>query len=333
MTSTHMPPVRRRRQLLLQSAVLAVLLALVAVAIADLIPGSGSRLEHAAPGWVAVEVLLESLALAAYAVLFHGVFSRGRYRLAYVRSAQISIGELGAFAVVPAGAGGPAVRIWGLIRSGMPFAVLMRRSVIHGAIFNLPYIAAAVALGVIAALGLGVGQAPLAVALAPIGVVAVAVVLASLATIAARNHHGGEQTRWRRIGWEVIEAVPGGLRELPGNLRRPLLLLSAAGYWAGDCGVLIAAFHAVHGSAPIGVIVLAYLLGQLGSTLPLPGGVGGVEPIMLGVLTASGVDLGLGAAAILLYRLVSLGLQTVAGAVAVATLVPALQRSPHPSAD
>ena len=179
----------------------------------------------------------------------------------------------------------------------------------------------------IAALGLGAGQAPLAVALAPIGVVVAVLLIAVAATVIARRHRGGAQTRWRRIGWQIIEAVPEGLRELPGSLRRPLLSLSATGYWAGDCAVLIAAFHAVHGSAPIGVIVLAYLLGQLGSTLPLPGGVGGVEPIMLGVLTASGVDAGLGAAAILLYRLVSLGLQTVAGAIAVATLAPALERS------
>jgi uncharacterized membrane protein YbhN (UPF0104 family) len=76
----------------------------------------------------------------------------------------------------------------------------------------------------------------------------------------------------------------------------------------------------VHGSAPLGVVVLAYMLGQLGNALPLPGGVGGVEPLMLGVLTASGVNLGLAAAAIVLYRFVSLGIQAVAGAIAVATL-------------
>ena len=124
---------------------------------------------------------------------------------------------------------------------------------------------------------------------------------------------------------EAVEAVPEGLREVPARLREPAVPLSSVGYWAGDCGVLVAAFHAVHGSAPIAVIVLAYMLGQLGSALPLPGGVGGVEPAMLGVLTASGVDLGLGAAAVVIYRLVSLGIQTVAGGIAVATLVPALQ--------
>jgi uncharacterized membrane protein YbhN (UPF0104 family) len=51
---------------------------------------------------------------------------------------------------------------------------------------------------------------------------------------------------------------------------------------------------------------------------------------MRGVLTASGVNVGVGAAAILLYRLVSLGLQTLTGAVSVATLVPALRRQPKP---
>jgi len=109
--------------------------------------------------------------------------------------------------------------------------------------------------------------------------------------------------------------------------------LFAVAYWAGDCGVLVVAFRSAHGSAPIVVIVLAYMLGQLGNTLPLPGGVGGVEPAMLGVLASSGVNLGLGAAAIVLYRFVSLGVQSVLGTVAIATLIPSLQRRSEPSSD
>jgi uncharacterized membrane protein YbhN (UPF0104 family) len=46
---------------------------------------------------------------------------------------------------------------------------------------------------------------------------------------------------------------------------------------------------------------------------------------MLGVFTASGVNLGVAAAAVVLYRFVSLGLQAVAGTVAVATLAPVLR--------
>jgi uncharacterized membrane protein YbhN (UPF0104 family) len=319
----------RGRSLVLQIVVVVALLAALVAAIAGLVPDSGRRLQHAAPGWIGVEVLLELGALFSYAVLFHGVFSYGAYRLGYVRAAQIGLGELGAFVVVPTGAGGPALRIWALMRSGMGFAVVMTRSVVHVAIFNLPYLLAALGLGASVALGLGPGHAPLLVALAPLAVVAAGLAVAAGAIAYSRATPRPPRSRWRRIGWEVIAAVPNGIRELPGCLRRPVLLLSAAGYWACDCGVLVAAFQAAHGSAPIGVIVLAYMLGQLGNALPLPGGVGGTEPIMLGVLTASGVDLGLGAAAILLYRLVSLGLQALAGTVAVATLIPALRRSPE----
>lgn len=322
---------RSRRSRVLQVALFAVLVGAVVLAIAGIVPGSGQRLGNAAPGWIAVEVVLELVACIAYAALFHGVFSGGEVKLSYLRSAQIAIGELGAFVVVPTGAGGPALRIWALLRSGLEFRAQMVRSVIHAAIFNLPYILAAILLGTSVALGIGPGHAPLAVALAPLGVVLATVAIAAGAALLARRLWSEPQGRWQRVGRDIVQAIPEGVRELPAQLRRPSLLLSSAGYWAGDCGVLIVAFHAAHGSAPIGVIVLAYMLGQLGNALPLPGGVGGVEPIMLGVLTASGVNLGLGAAAIILYRFVSLGIQALAGAIAVAALTAALQRSsPEP---
>jgi uncharacterized membrane protein YbhN (UPF0104 family) len=273
-------------------------------------------------------VVLELIACTAYALLFHGVFSDRTYRVGYIRGGQIAVGELGAFVVVPTGAGGPALRIWALMRGGMPFRTVMVRSVIHAVIFNLPYVGAAILLGTGVALGVGPGHAPLAVALAPLGLVIASFSLAVGATLFARTRRGEPQTRWRRVGRDVIQAIPAGARELPARLRQPSPVLGAIGYWAGDCGVLIVAFHAAHGAAPIGVIVLAYMLGQLGNALPLPGGVGGIEPIMLGVLTASGVNLGLGAAAIVLYRFVSLGIQATAGAIAVATLATALRRPP-----
>ncbi len=259
-------------------------------------------------------------------IAVHGVFSHGAYTSRLLRSAQIALGELGAFAVVPTGIGGPALRVWALMRGKMPFRVVVARSVVHGPILNLPYVLAAVVLGLSVVLNIGPGHAPSAVALAPLGVVLVALALAAGATRTARRPRSRPRDRWRKLGREALEAVPDGLRELRTRLREPLLLLAAAGYWTGDCGVLIVAFHAAHGSAPVGVIVLAYMLGQLGNALPLPGGVGGVEPALLGVLTASGVNAGLGAAAVVLYRFISLGTQAIVGAIAVATLVPALQR-------
>jgi uncharacterized membrane protein YbhN (UPF0104 family) len=175
------------------------------------------------------------------------------------------------------------------------------------------------------AFGLGPGHAPLAVALAPLGVVLVSVAATAGAAIYGHTRRGVPRSRWQRIGREIVRAIPLGVRELPERLRHPALLAGAVGFWAGDCGVLVAAFHAAHGSASITVVVLAYMLGQLGNTLPLPGGVGGVEPIMLGVMTASGIHLGLGAAAVVLYRFVSLGIQAVAGTVAIVSLTGTLR--------
>ncbi|HWE08425.1 MAG TPA: lysylphosphatidylglycerol synthase transmembrane domain-containing protein [Solirubrobacteraceae bacterium] len=315
----------------MQAVLFAALVAAVVVAFAGLIPGTGERLREASPGWIALEIVLEIAACAAYGVLFQRVFSHGAHRLRARRGAQIGIAELGAFVIVPTGAGGPAVRIWALERSGMPFRVVMSRSVIHGAVFNLPYVLAAILLGAGAALGVGSGHAPVPVALAPLGLVAATVGIAGAATVGARRLPRAPRSRWSRIGSDIIRAVPDGLRKLPARLREPGLSLGAFAYWAGDCGVFIAAFHAAHGAPPIAVAVLAYMLGQLGNALPLPGGVGGVEPITLGVLTASGVNLELGAAAVILYRLVSLGIQTAAGAIALATLIRAL-RSPDPDA-
>jgi uncharacterized membrane protein YbhN (UPF0104 family) len=324
---------RRRpaRSLVIQIALLAVLLGAVAFVIAGIVPGSGARLDHISALWIGVEIVVELIACLSYAVLFHRVFSSGAYRIGFLRAAEIALGELGAFVVVPTGAGGPALRIWALLRSGMPFRTQMVRSVIHAAIFNTPYVLAALVLGTSVAFGVGPGHARLIVALAPLGVIFVTLALvAGAALLNQRLDEGEPQARWQRIGRDIVQAIPEGVRELPARLREPSLLLAAIGYWAGDCGVLVVAFHAVHGSAPVGVIVLAYMLGQLGNALPLPGGVGGVEPIMLGVLTASGVDFGLGAAAIILYRFVSLGLQATIGAAAVGALTTALRRSATP---
>jgi uncharacterized membrane protein YbhN (UPF0104 family) len=46
---------------------------------------------------------------------------------------------------------------------------------------------------------------------------------------------------------------------------------------------------------------------------------------MLGVLTASGVGAGVGAAAIVCYRAIALGVQATLGAIAVGTLAPEIR--------
>jgi len=107
---------RRVRSIVFRVALIAVLLGAVAFAIAGVVPGSDQRLAHPAAGWISVEVALELIACASYAWLFHSVFSHGAYTNSVLRSTQIAVGELGAFAVVPTGAGGPVLRVWALLR-------------------------------------------------------------------------------------------------------------------------------------------------------------------------------------------------------------------------
>ena len=313
------PRLSRTHAYAIQAILVCALLAGVAAVFIGLVPGSASRLRNPAAIWIVAAVGAELVSIASYAALFWGSFG-----VRLFTSIQIGVGELAAFIVAPTGFGGPALRIWALLRTGMSYPVIVRRSVIQGMFLNVPYALTAIALGLTVALGAGPSHAPVEVALAPLAVTVAGIAVVLLISWAVRGQETAPTTRWRRIGWETARGVSEGLRELPAALRRPWPLLAGVGYWAGDCGVLVLAFHAVHGSVPIEVVVPAYMLGQLGSTLPLPGGVGGVEPIMLGILTASGVNAGLGGGAIILYRLISLGLQTALGGVATASLIRTL---------
>jgi hypothetical protein len=93
-------------------------------------------------------------------------------------------------------------------------------------------------------------------------------------------------------------------------------LLGAMAWWGFDIAVLWACFHAFGASPPKGVIVMAYFLGMLGNTLPLPGGIGGVDGGMIGAFSAFGVKVEVAIVAVLAYRAFAFWLPTLPGAVA-----------------
>jgi hypothetical protein len=97
-------------------------------------------------------------------------------------------------------------------------------------------------------------------------------------------------------------------------------LAGAVAYWTFDAAVLWATLHAF-GSAPApAVVVLAYFVGQLANTVPIPGSVSGG---LSGVLVMFGVPLELAVPAVLAYRAISVWLPA---PVALAA-VPALRRT------
>ena len=53
---------------------------------------------------------------------------------------------------------------------------------------------------------------------------------------------------------------------------------------------------------PVGVLLVAYIIGQLGGLIPIPGGIGGVDGGLIGTLVVYGVDATDAAVAVIAYR-------------------------------
>jgi uncharacterized protein (TIRG00374 family) len=102
--------------------------------------------------------------------------------------------------------------------------------------------------------------------------------------------------------------------------RDPWVIIGAIGYWAWDNAVLWATFHAFGASVPLTVVLLGYLIGQLGGLLPLPGGIGGIDGGLLGTLVVYGAPAATTAAAVFAYRLILFWLPLLLGGAAFAAL-------------
>jgi hypothetical protein len=124
---------------------------------------------------------------------------------------------------------------------------------------------------------------------------------------------------WRRL-IERLAAAPAalgaGMRTAAALIReRRPGLLGAVAYWGFDIAALGFSFLAFGGRPAIAVLVLGYFLGTLGSLLPLPGGIGGVEGAMIGAFVAFGVHADQAVIAVLAYRAISFWLPTLPGIV------------------
>jgi uncharacterized protein (TIRG00374 family) len=87
-----------------------------------------------------------------------------------------------------------------------------------------------------------------------------------------------------------------------------------------------ASFRAVGASPELALIWMAYLIGQLGNWLPVPGGIGGVELGLVGALVLYGLPALTATAAVLLYRVIELWIPAVLGIAAFVQLRLLLRR-------
>jgi uncharacterized membrane protein YbhN (UPF0104 family) len=298
----------------------------VLVAIILLAPGLGEvrdRLADAAPGWLALAAALEGLSFASYVVMFGPIFCAG---LGWRRAWEIGGSELAMGSLVPAsGAGGLALGAWVLYRGGMDGERIARRSVAFFLIKSGVNFVAVALIGTALAIGLVGPDLSLWLTAFPAAIATLAIVaVASLPRLGSgpRPFPGPDASRSARWLSATRRAVVRGIAEARGILRSRdrRVLAGAFGYWFFDNAVLWATFHAFGLSPPITVILMGYLIGQLGGLIPLPGGIGGIDLGLIGVLVAYGTSAAGTAAAVFAYHVVLFWLPLIIGGIAFAML-------------
>ncbi len=286
-----------------------------------------NRLQQGNIWWLALAAVLEAASYAGYVALFRAVFVRGRRRIGWRASYEITMAGLVATRLfAAAGAGGIALTAWALRRSGMEPRLVACRMIAFLAVLYAVYMLSLVICGLGLYVGLWPGQAPFAITVVPAlfgaGVIAVFLAVSALPgdferLVARWTSGGGPLGALARRLATVPVAVASGVRTAIELVRtRDPALLGAPAWWAFDIATLWACFHAFGSSPDKAAIVMAYFVGWIANTLPLPGGVGAVEGGLIGALTAFGVPVQTAVVAVLAYRAFSFWLPTLPGAVA-----------------
>ena len=299
-----------------------------------LAPGLGQvrhLLTEAQPEWVALAVAFEAMSCVSYVLLFRPIFCQS---MPWRTSWEIGLVELGAGSIVPAsGAGGLALGAWILNRGGMPAERIARRSVAFFIIKSSVNFIAVAVLGTVMALGLvGPDLSLWLTALPAAGAVLVIAAVLVVPRLGPGAPVPPDAGKLRKALREVRKALVVGTREAVELVRSRnlLVIVGALGYWAWDNAVLWATFHAFDYSPPITVILMGYLIGQLGGLLPLPGGLGGIDGGLIGTLIVYGVPAAATTAAVLTYRVILFWLPLLLGAVAFISLRKGLNQPDRP---
>jgi uncharacterized protein (TIRG00374 family) len=320
----------RTRLLLLAALVLAV------VAIVTLLPGLEglrTRLSHAKPGWLTLGVGLKVLSGLGYVAVFRMVFCR---RMTWRVSYQIGMSELGANALFPTGgAGGLALGAWALKRGRMPADEIARRTVAFFLLTSVANVVGVIVVGIGLATGVFPGETNLALTLVPAAIAAGAIIGALLmGRGAARLHRRlgyrqhGQLSRRANVAWKSLAAAADGVDEAVAFLREgnPLLVAGVIAYLFFDVMIVWATFRAFGAAPPLAIVWIAYLIGELGGLIPVPGGIGGVDAGLVGTLVLYNVPITAATSAVLAYRAIALWVPALLGSTAILALRRTLRR-------
>jgi uncharacterized protein (TIRG00374 family) len=311
---------RLRRRLLF-----ALALVLVVVAAVVLLPGLGelrTRLAGASPGWLLVGVALKILSGLGYVAVFRMIFCR---RMSWRVSYEVGMSELGANALFPTGgAGGLALGAWALKRGGMRGDHIARRTVAFFLLTSVPNVLGVIVIGLGLATGVFAGEGNLLLTALPAAIAAGGIVLVLLAGRIAKRWGGRLAERKRAPSRREsalikgLTAVGDGVEDALALLREGnvLLICGLIAYLAFDVMVLYATFRSLGSAPPLAILWMAYLIGELGGLIPVPGGIGGVDAGLVGTLALYNVSLASATGAVLAYRAIALWIPALIGGAA-----------------
>jgi uncharacterized membrane protein YbhN (UPF0104 family) len=264
------------------------------------------------PSWAVIGVVFECVSIAGYVGLLSLVAGRATSRVGPRESAQITLAGAAATRLLPtAGAGGIALTLWALRRAGLRRAAATRTLLVFLIVLYSVFILSTVISGAALALGLVSSSGPVEAGAVPAvaGIVAIATCLALSSGRDVEPSLEGDTAGARERGARVragARLLRGALQDARALVRsRDPRLAGAIAYWAFDAAVVWAMLRAFGSPAPVAVVALAYFVGQVANTLPLPGS---VSAGVTGVLVAFGVPVVVALPAVLAYRAIAVWL-------------------------
>jgi uncharacterized membrane protein YbhN (UPF0104 family) len=285
-------------------------------------------LEHVSWEWalgaVGLEVLSEVGFVAAWSAIVDPQDVLNRDGHGRRTDEDVAWAQLGGGLLVPGGAwGGVGVGAWLLHRFGMPTKVIAERE------FNLSFLNTAVDALALVVFGVGLasrifaGEHDLLLTALPAALAASGIAAAVLVAPRAGRHADRLQPKHPKIAGTIT-----ALANAVGDTQRLLFhrggwrsMLGVLAYLGFDVLVLWTAFLAIHAHPVPGfaVVVMAYIIGALGGSIPLPASIGTIGGIA-GMLIVYNIGHDAAIAAVLLHQAIGLLVPLTGGGIAYAIL-------------
>jgi uncharacterized membrane protein YbhN (UPF0104 family) len=275
------------------------------------------RAVSANPRWVIAGAVFEALSFVGYVALLWLVAGRATRRIGVRESVHVTLGGAAATRLLPtAGVGGAALTLWALRRAGLPGRHATRTLLTFLVVLYSVFLVSIAVAGGLIATGVEPSGAPLALSALPAAAATLAILAALALGLRARRAAPAapRRGRVRDAALMIGEGVDAALRLVRSADPR---LLGALAWWGFDMGVMWAMLHAFGAPPGLAVVVLAYFVGQVANTVPVPGAASGG---LVGVLLAFGVDADLALVSVLSYRALAIWLPAPAGLLALGGL-------------